>query len=75
MKEIDKYMTVAEAAHRWGVPQETIKNKLKPSFPTSWAQTEKMIEEGLLKFFQKGEGKRREWIISVDAMAKWFGEK
>lgn len=66
-------MTVAEAAERWGIPQETIKNKLKPSFPSAWAQTEKMIEDGLLKYFQKNGGQRKEWIISEAAMKKWFG--
>lgn len=72
MKEIDKYMTVAEAAERYNVPIDTIQNYLKPSVPSTWAKTEKMIEEGLLKYFQKPTGKRREWIISDKAMEIWF---
>jgi len=74
MKEIDKYMTVTEAADRWGIPVETLKNKLKPSVASSWTQTEKMIEEGLIKYYQK-EGGNRQWIISEAAMIRWFGEK
>lgn len=30
MKEIDKYMFIQEAAIRWGIPYETVKNKVKP---------------------------------------------
>jgi len=75
MKEIDKYMTVAEAADRWGIPIETLKNKLKPSLSSSWAQTEKMIEEGLLKYYQKDDDGNRKWIISEAAMKLWFGDK
>lgn len=75
MKEIDKYMTVAEAADRWGIPVETLKNKLKPSVASFWAQTEKMIEEGLLKYYQKDDDRNRQWIISEAAMIRWFGEK
>lgn len=74
-REIDKYMTVSEAAHKWGIPQETIKNKLKPSLPSVWEQTKKMIDEGLLKFFKKEGAQRKEWIISTGAMEKWFGKK
>lgn len=74
MKEIDKYMSVAEAADRWGIPQETLKNKLKPSVVGQKAIDE-MINAGLIKFFQKPGGQRKEWIISEMAMKKWFGEK
>lgn len=73
MKEIDKYMTVNEASERYQVSVETIKNKLKPSIPNLWKETEKMIDEGLLKYYQKGQ--RKEWIISTDAMEKWFGKR
>lgn len=33
-----------------------------------------MIEEGLIKFFLHPDRERKEWIISRDAMIKWFGE-
>lgn len=72
MKEIDKYMTPSEAAHRWGLSQETVKNKLKPSINKNIDQ---MINDGLIKFFQKPEGQRKEWIITNEAMEKWFGKK
>lgn len=73
MKEIDKYMTVNEASERYGISADSIKNHLKPSIPSLWKKTEKMIDDGLLKYYQKG--RRKEWIISVDAMEKWFGKK
>lgn len=69
---INDYMTPAEAAYRWGIPQETVKSKLKPSINK---KLDDMIDRGLIKYFQHPEGKRREWIISADAMREWFGEK
>lgn len=73
MKEIDNYMTPAEAAYRWGLPQETVKSRLKPSLYEK--QINEMIELGLIKFFQHPEGKRKEWVISAQAMEYWFGKK
>ncbi|MBM7540195.1 DNA-binding protein [Amphibacillus cookii] len=61
-----------EGPFRWGKNQETVKNKLKPSLNK---ELDEMIESGLIKFFQKPGGSRKEWIISVQAMEKWFGEK
>lgn len=69
---INDYMTPAEAAYRWGIPQETVKSKLKPSINK---KLDDMIDRGLIKYFQHPEGKRREWIISADAMREWFGKK
>lgn len=75
MKEIDKYMTVSEAAERWGIPENTVRAKLK-NREKSYVQTaNNMIEEGLIKFFIKKGGIRKEWIVSEDAMKVWFGEK
>lgn len=75
MKEIDKYMTINEAAERFNIPVETIKNRLKPSIKNFNSQLEQMIEEGLVKYYLKEDGKRKEWIISVDAMNIWFLNK
>lgn len=72
-KEIDNYMTPAEAAYRWELPQETVKSRLKPSLYEK--QINEMIEQGLIKFFQHPDGKRKEWIISTAAMEQWFGKK
>lgn len=73
MKEIDKYMTPAEAAYRWGIKQDTVKNRLKPSVYPS--QIDTFINAGLIKCFKKPGGQRNEWIISEKAMEKWFGKK
>src|SRR5690625_3972403 len=68
--EIDNYMTPNEAAYRWGLNQETVKSKLKPSINKE--EIEQMEKEGLIKSFVRPDGKRKEWIISVKAMEKWF---
>lgn len=70
--EINKYMTPAEAAYRWGVNQETVKSKLKPSLNQD--QIEDFVTRGLIKYFQHPQGRRREWIVSDRAMKEWFGE-
>lgn len=72
MKPIDNYMTPSEAAYVWGLPQETVKSRLKPSLYKK--QIEEMLEAGLIKYFQHPDGKRKEWIVSVQAMEKWFGK-
>lgn len=71
-KEIDKYMTVPEAAERFNIPVETIKSRLKPSIKNFKEQLVPMIQEGLIKSYLKKDGKRKEWIITEDAMKKWF---
>lgn len=75
MKDIDKYMTVNEAADRFDIPVETIKSRLKPSIKSFSKQVNQLIEDGLIKYYIKSDGKRKEWIISVDAMEIWFPRK
>lgn len=72
MKPIDNYMTVSEAAHRYGKSIETVKNKLKPSIKGNTEVIDQMLNDGLIKYFHKPGGQRKEWIISVDAMEIWF---
>jgi len=71
--KINNYMTPNEASYRWGINQETVKNKLKPSLNKE--EIEQMEKEGLIKSFIRPDGKRREWIITVQAMERWFGKK
>lgn len=66
-------MTPEEAAHRFGIPPETVKNKTKPSTANN-EEIEHMIKNGLIKYFQKPDGKRKEWIISTAAMEYWFSK-
>ena len=73
MKEIDNYMTPAEAAFKWGIPQETLKNKLKPSL-AGQDHIDNLIDGGLIKCFIKPDGKRKEWVVSTQAMELWFGK-
>lgn len=65
-------MTPAEAAYRWGIKQETVKNKLKPSLNEE--QINEFIDKGYIKYFSKPGGQRKEWIISEKAMELWFGK-
>lgn len=71
MTEINNYMTPNEASYRWGVNIETLKNKLKPSL--NMDEIERMEKDGLIKGFVRPGGKRREWILSTQAMKHWFG--
>lgn len=73
MKDIENYMTPNEAAYKWGINQETVKNRLKPSINKD--EIKQMEKEGLIKSFVRPDGKRKEWIITSEAMKKWFGEK
>lgn len=61
MKEIEKYMTPAEASHKWGIKRATLKNKISPSTLSEEQKEElqKMIEEGLIKFFSSKWYKKR----------------
>ncbi|AIK35414.1 MULTISPECIES: hypothetical protein [Bacillus] len=76
MKEIEKYMTPSEASFHWGIPRETLKHKFSPSGMTEKkvVELQRMLDEGLIKFFLHPKGKRKEWIISRQAMYEWFGE-
>jgi len=73
MNEIENYMTPSEAAYKWGLNQDTVKSRLKPSLYGD--KVNGMIDRGLIKCFQKPDGKRKEWIVSVQAMEEWFGKK
>lgn len=80
MKEIDKYMFLQEASLNWGIPYETVKNKVKPSLANP-EQIESMLERGLIKYFEPPRNPNRTykrdqktWLVSITAMYEWFGE-
>ena len=75
MKEIDKYMTVAEAAERWKISENTVRARLKNRERVYVNAVNEMLRDGLIKYYVKPGGVRRDWIISEDAMFLWFGEK
>ncbi|KEK22143.1 hypothetical protein [Bacillus gaemokensis] len=79
MKEIDKYLFLSEASYIWGIPYNTVRNKVKPSV-TSQEEIDRMIQQGLIKYFeppQKADNKskktQKSWIVSRAAMYEWFG--
>ena len=61
MTNIDNYMTPNEASYRWGINQETVKNKLKPSLNKK--EIEQMEKDGLIRFVRE-EDKRKIYIIT-----------
>lgn len=71
--KIDNYMTPNEAAYRWGVKIEALKEKLKPS--RNRKEIDQMVNDGLIKYFVEPGKKNRSWIISIDAMEKWYPKK
>ncbi|ETT80931.1 MULTISPECIES: helix-turn-helix domain-containing protein [Viridibacillus] len=72
--DINNYMTPTEAAYRWGISYNTLQERFKDSRRNE-EEIQAFINEGLLKYFVKPEGKRGEWIISTTAMEKWYGEE
>lgn len=72
MNEIDKYMTPAEAAEKWGIKLATVKARLR--FDYYGDKLNDMLDRGLIKYYKKPNGVNRDWIISEYAMEEWFGK-
>lgn len=70
MSPLASAFTIAEAAHKWGVSESTIKSRLRVNRHAE--QVESLKEQGLIKAFIKPNGKRKDWIISEQAMEIWF---
>lgn len=71
--KINDYMSPSEAAYRWGVSENTLKERLKPS--RRGKDFDSLIEKGLIKYFIKPGGKRAEWIITREFMEKFHGKE
>lgn len=71
-KEINNYMTPNEAAYRYGVKIEALKERLKPSRNKNLDQ---FIDDGLIKYFKHPEKARGEWIVSSEFMEKYYKNK
>lgn len=71
--DIDNYMTPSEAAYKWGIPYETLKSKLREDI-VGEERISEWIKRGLIKYHQKPNGIKKEWIVSRQAMYMWFGE-
>lgn len=70
--EINNYMTPNEAADRWGVKIETLKERLKPSRNK---KIDDMIAGGLVKYYKHPNKARGEWIISKEFMEEFYGKE
>lgn len=68
---INNFMTVQEACHRWNIAEVRLQEKLKPSRRND-GKIEQFIAKGWIKYFAK-EGKRGSWIISTMLMEEWYG--
>lgn len=71
-KTIDDYMTVKEAAYRWGVELRTLRERLNAKRRPVVLEE---IECGLIKYFKAPDSKYGDWIISKQAMQKWYGQE
>lgn len=67
---INNYMSVKEAAYRWGVKVPALREKLnikrRPALQDD-------LDRGLVKYFKSDENAYGEWIISKKAMEEWYG--
>ena len=80
IREIEKYMFLQEAALKYGISHETLKNKVKPSLAKQ-EQVEDMIERGLIRYFEsprnpdkKYQKTQRYWLVTDEAIQEWFPE-
>ena len=67
---INNYMTVKEAAFRWGVKVPALREKLNLQ---RRPELQKEIDSGLVKYFKADGAAYGDWIISKNAMEKWYG--
>lgn len=72
MKEIEKYMTLVEAANRYNVSKDTLKDRLKMRTDSAKREVQSLIDAGYIKYYKAPEAKRGEWIITTYAMEKLF---
>lgn len=72
MKEIDNYMTVAEAVQRYGISRHTIKDRLAMRTESAKLEVQALIDAGYIKYYKAPEAKYGEWIITTTAMEKLF---
>jgi hypothetical protein len=63
-------MTVKEAAQRWGVKVPALREKLNIQ---RRPELQKEIDSGLVKYFKADGAAYGDWIISKNAMEKWYG--
>lgn len=69
---IDDYMTVNEAAYRWNINVETLKERLKPSRNKN---LDELINQGFVKYFKHPDKARGEWIVTREFMEKYYGKE
>ena len=69
---INDYMTPNEAADRWGIKIEALKERLKPSRNKN---LDELIKDGLIKQYKPIGKQRGEWILSRDFMEKYYGKE
>lgn len=73
--QIDDYMCLGEAAYRWGISTQTLKNRLKPSIKGNEEKIARMVDHGLIKYSVSPLSQQGLWIISVQAMEQWYGKE
>lgn len=67
---INDFMTRSEAALRWGVNENTLKDRLKTR---NTHLIEPLIAEGILKYHKAPNARYGEWILTKTLMERWYG--
>lgn len=66
---LTEIMMPVEACERWGITQE----KFRKTIERQPEKIEKLIQIGLMKYYQKTPQSRKKWMVSTDAMRELFG--
>lgn len=74
-KDIDNYMSVKEAAYRYDININTLKEKLKGRTKKAEENLAFLTSKGWIKYSTVPGDKMGTWIITTYAMDFWFGEK
>lgn len=69
---INDYMTITEAAYRYNISRDTLKDRLAMRTDSAKLEVQALIDDGYIKHFKAPDAKRGEWIVTTVAMEKLF---
>lgn len=72
MTNINNYMTVSEASHRWDISPNTLRSRLRSD---RHDDLNNFIDKGMIKYFKPDGKVRGEWIISSSFMELLYGKE
>lgn len=71
MKAIENYMTISEAADRYGISETTLKERLSGRTQRGQNLITALTNEGLIRHYKKVGAQRGNWIVTKKAMERW----